>query len=90
MTTRWNSHEAVDRRQVVPGAQQEEGEADDDKHTAQVHEGVLGHEPPETGPLEVDWNVLTLGGKHVDREVTGRHGDHGGRWSHRVAATTDR
>lgn len=55
------SHEAVDGLQVVPRAQQEEREADDDEEAAQVDEGVLREEPPETGPSVVDWDVLALG-----------------------------
>lgn len=64
-----HSHEAVDRRQEVPGAQQEEGETHDDKQTAQVHEGVLRNEPPERDSLHVHWNVLTL--QEETRTTTG-------------------
>lgn len=52
--------EAIDGRQEVPGAEQEEGEADDDEEAAQVHEGVLNDEPPEAGTPEVHRDVLTL------------------------------
>lgn len=55
-----HSHEAVDGGQVVPGAQQEKGETDDDEQAAQVHEGVLSDEPPETDPPKVHRDVLTL------------------------------
>lgn len=60
------SHEAVDGLQVVPRAKQEKGEADDDEEAAQVDEGVLREEPPETGPSVVDWDVLTLGRNHTN------------------------
>lgn len=54
------SHEAVDGGQIVPGAKQEEGEADDDEQTSQVHEGVLSDEPPEADATKVHRDVLTL------------------------------
>lgn len=60
------SHEAVDGLQVVPRAKQEKREADDDAEAAQVDEGVLCEEPPETGPSVVDWDVLTLGRNHTN------------------------
>lgn len=56
------SHEAVDGRQKVPRTQQEEGEGHHHQETAQIHEGVLGHEPPETQPIRVDGDKLTLHG----------------------------
>lgn len=62
------SHEAVDRRQVVPRAEQEKGETDHDEQASQVHEGVLRDEPPEAESSEVHRDVLTLGEekqKHV-------------------------
>lgn len=64
-----HSHEAVDGLQVVPRAKQEKREANDDEEAAQVDEGVLREEPPETGPPVVDGDVLALGEKarkHVD------------------------
>lgn len=78
-----HSHEAVDGRHVVPGAQQEEGQADQDKQAAQVHEEVLNHKPPEADAPEVDRDVLTLQeqtqgdgsqrpGERRDAPVTGR------------------
>lgn len=54
------SHEAVDGGQVVPGAEQEEGETDEDKQAAEVHEEILHDEPPEADPTEIHWDVLTL------------------------------
>lgn len=53
-------NEAVDRRHVVPRAEQEKGETDDHKQAAQVHEGVLRDEPPEAGTPKVHRDVLTL------------------------------
>lgn len=54
------SHEAVDGGQVVPGAEQEKGETDEDKQAAEVHEEILHDEPPEADPTEIHWDVLTL------------------------------
>lgn len=54
------SHEAVDGGQVVPGAEQEKGETDEDKQAAEVHEEILHDEPPEADPAEIHWDVLTL------------------------------
>ena len=34
----WSSHEAVDGRQEIPGAQQEEGKAYQDEEASQEHE----------------------------------------------------
>lgn len=64
-----DAHEAVDRRQVVPGAEQEEGETDDDTQASQVHEGELYDEPPEAGPPHVHRDVLTLQ-RHKRRDAT--------------------
>lgn len=57
---RHRQDEAIDGGEVVPGAQQEEGETDEDEEAAQVHEGVLSDEPPETHTTEVHRDVLTL------------------------------
>lgn len=56
----FHSHEAIDGRHVVPGAEQEEGQADKDEQAPQVHEEVLNHKPPEAQAPEVDRDVLTL------------------------------
>lgn len=63
-----HSHEAVDRRHVVPRAKQEKREANDDEEAAQIDEGVLREEPPETGSSVVDGDVLTLGRKKPHAE----------------------
>lgn len=53
-------HEAVHRRDVVPGAEQEEGEAGNDQQAAQVHHPELEGEEPETGAAHVHWDVQPL------------------------------
>lgn len=55
-----HSHEAINGGHVVPGAEQEEREADEDEQAAEVHEEILHDKPPEAGPSNIHGDVLTL------------------------------
>lgn len=55
MTADW--HESIDRRDEVPGAQEEERESGDHHQTANIYERILKSEEPETTPPQVHWDI---------------------------------
>ncbi len=55
MTADW--HESVDRRDEVPGAQEEERESSDHHQTAHIYKRILKSEEPETTPPQVHWDI---------------------------------
>lgn len=57
----WNrKYESIDRRNEVPGSQEEEGESSDHDQTAKIYERILKSEEPEAAPPQVHWDIQSL------------------------------
>lgn len=55
-----NSHESINGRNEIPGAQEKEGESSDDHHAARIYEDILQSKEPETAPPQIHRDVQPL------------------------------
>lgn len=64
-----NSHESINRRDEIPGAQEKERESSDNHHAAHIHEDILRSKEPEAAPPQIHRDIQPL----KDRQRDIRH-----------------
>lgn len=62
-------HKPVNRRDKIPGVEEEEGEADDHHQAAQVQGCILRGVEPEAFAFQFYWYELTLKMEHKEVDV---------------------